>query len=119
MLWSVPLPDQPPRLDSSSTEPLYRQLGLWLRDQIASGRLRRGERLPATRDLAGRFQLNRATIASAYALLESEGLLSGHVGKGSFVAGVPAALRPLRDDDVAAGFLVRDRVVQPSGQRRD
>ncbi len=89
MLWLVPLPDSPPRLDSQSTDPLYRQLGAWLRDQIASGRLRRGERLPATRELAERLQLNRATIASAYALLEAEGLLSGHVGKGSFVCGVP------------------------------
>jgi len=89
MLWAVPLPDSSPRLDPHSTEPLYRQLGLWLRDQISSGRLRRGERLPATRDLAERLNLNRATIASAYALLEAEGLLAGYVGKGSFVAGVP------------------------------
>lgn len=89
MLWLVPLPDSPPRLDSHSTDPLYRQLGMWLREQIASGRLRRGERLPATRELAERLQLNRATIASAYALLEAEGLLSGHVGKGSFVSGIP------------------------------
>lgn len=89
MLWIVPLPEAPPRLDAHSTEPLYRQLGLWLREQIATGRLRRGERLPATRDLAERLHLNRATIASAYALLEAEGLLSGHVGKGSFVAGAP------------------------------
>ena len=68
MLWTVPLPDSPPRLDSHSTEPLYRQLGLWLREQISAGRLRRGERLPATRDLAERLHLNRATIASAYAM---------------------------------------------------
>ena len=85
----VPLPDSPPRLDSHSTEPLYRQLGVWLREQIASGRMRRGERLPATRELAERLRLNRATIASAYGLLEAEGLLAGHVGKGSFVAGFP------------------------------
>ena len=89
MLWMVPLPDSPPRLDSHSTEPLYRQLGVWLREQIASGRMRRGERLPATRELAERLRLNRATIASAYGLLEAEGLLAGHVGKGSFVAGFP------------------------------
>ncbi len=94
MLWTVPLPDSPPRLDADSTEPLYRQLGGWLRGQIASGRLRRGERLPATRDLAERLHLNRATIASAYALLEAEGLLAGHVGKGSFVAGVPGEPAP-------------------------
>lgn len=90
MLWTVPLSDASPRLDAHSTEPLYRQLGVWLREQIAAGRLRRGERLPAMRELAERLQLNRATIASAYSLLEAEGLLSGHVGKGSFVSGVPA-----------------------------
>ncbi|MBI2686485.1 MAG: PLP-dependent aminotransferase family protein [Acidobacteria bacterium] len=93
MLWLMPLPDSPPRLDAHSTEPLYRQLGLWLRDQISAGRLRHGERLPATRDLAERLNLNRATIASAYALLEAEGLLAGHVGKGSFVAGQPEERR--------------------------
>lgn len=89
MLWLVPLPDSSPRLDAQSTEPLYRQLGEWLRGHIAAGKLRQGEKLPATRDLAERLSLNRATVSSAYALLEAEGLLSGHVGKGSFVAGTP------------------------------
>jgi len=44
-----------------------------------------GERLPATRELAGLLGLNRATVSAAYELLESEGLISGHVGRGSFV----------------------------------
>ena len=45
-----------------------------------------GTRLPATRELAGQLGLNRTTISAAYALLESEGLITGHVGRGSFVA---------------------------------
>ena len=54
---------------------------------IASGRLRRGERLPATRDLAERLHLNRATIASAYAMLEAEGFrVTGDL------AGIPTAV---------------------------
>jgi 2-aminoadipate transaminase len=41
--------------------------------------------------LAGLLGLNRTTVSAAYALLESEGLIQGHVGRGSFVLGEPAA----------------------------
>jgi 2-aminoadipate transaminase len=78
-----------PSLDANSGEPLYRQLGLWLRDEIAAGRLRVGDRLPATREFAERLGVNRQTVGSAYGLLENEGLVTGHVGKGSFVAAAP------------------------------
>lgn len=78
-----------PSLDANSGEPLYRQLGLWLRDEIAAGRLRIGDRLPATRELAERLGVNRQTVGSAYGMLEAEGLVTGHVGKGSFVAAAP------------------------------
>jgi 2-aminoadipate transaminase len=37
--------------------------------------------------LAGQLGLNRTTVSAAYALLESEGLIAGHVGRGSFVTG--------------------------------
>src|SRR5581483_11476296 len=56
---------------------------------IQSGRLPKGGRLPATRELAGLLGLNRTTVSAAYELLETEGLITGHVGRGSFVAGVP------------------------------
>jgi 2-aminoadipate transaminase len=54
---------------------------------IESGELSKGSRLPATRELAGQIGLNRTTVSAAYALLESEGLIAGHVGRGSFVSG--------------------------------
>ncbi len=55
--------------------------------QIRSGQLARGERLPATRELAGLLGLNRTTVSAAYEILEAEGLISGQVGRGSFVTG--------------------------------
>jgi DNA-binding transcriptional MocR family regulator len=73
-------------LDGSSETPLYRQLAGLLANRIASGRLCAGERLPATRELAEQLGLNRTTISAAYRLLETEGLIHGHVGRGSFVA---------------------------------
>jgi len=79
-----------PHLDSASATPLYRQLYEHIRSAIVSGELASGQRLPATRELAGQLGLNRTTVSAAYALLESENLISGHVGRGSFVAELPA-----------------------------
>jgi 2-aminoadipate transaminase len=74
-------------LDPNQDIPLFRQLYQQMKDSIESGTLRRGDRLPATRELAGQLGLNRTTISAAYSLLESEGLIAGHVGRGSFVTG--------------------------------
>src|SRR5438874_4326842 len=79
-----------PDINTQSDVPLYRQVFQQLRDSIHCGRLPRGSRLPATRELAGLLGLNRTTISAAYELLESEGLISGQVGRGSFVLGAPA-----------------------------
>jgi 2-aminoadipate transaminase len=78
-----------PQLDPRSTEPLYRQLYADIRAKIQSGQLASGERVPPTRELAGLLGLNRTTVAAAYELLEKEGLIQGHVGRGSFVAPQP------------------------------
>src|SRR5580704_565656 len=72
-------------LDSNAQTPLYRQLDQQLKSAIVAGRMVPGEKLPATRELAGSLGLNRTTVAAAYELLESEGLISGQVGRGSFV----------------------------------
>src|SRR6266478_5819275 len=76
-----------PILDHAIEAPLYRQLYEQIAQSIRSGQLARGERLPATRELAGQLGLNRTTISAAYELLETEGLISGQVGRGSFVTG--------------------------------
>ncbi|MGI8746052.1 MAG: PLP-dependent aminotransferase family protein [Bryobacteraceae bacterium] len=73
-------------LDPNAEVPLYRQLFHEIKAQIETGVLEDGERLPATRELAGSLGLNRTTVSAAYDLLEAEGLLKGHVGKGSFVS---------------------------------
>src|SRR3989454_6988366 len=83
-----------PDINVESDVPLYRQVFQQLKDSIHCGKLARGARLPATRELAGLLGLNRTTISAAYELLESEGLISGQVGRGSFVTGVPAIEPP-------------------------
>jgi len=79
------LPIKPLSQDDKS--PLFRQLHAQMKGMIEAGALPQGSRLPATRELAGQLGLNRTTVSAAYALLESEGLIAGHVGRGSFVTG--------------------------------
>jgi DNA-binding transcriptional MocR family regulator len=76
-----------PILDPNSEVPLYRQLHRYYTELIDSGTLATGERLPATRELAGLLGLNRTTVSAAYELLEADGLITAQVGRGSFVSG--------------------------------
>jgi GntR family transcriptional regulator/MocR family aminotransferase len=68
---------------------IYRQL----RDAILDGRLRRGDRLPATRDLAGQLGVSRNTVAAAYDSLTAEGFVAARVGDGTYVEAVARRLR--------------------------
>src|SRR3954470_9050577 len=77
-------------LSHDSEVPLYRQLYEQIAARIRSGEMGRGDRLPATRELAGLVGLNRTTVSAAYALLEEHGLIAGQVGRGSFVTGESA-----------------------------
>jgi GntR family transcriptional regulator/MocR family aminotransferase len=67
---------------------IYRQL----LDAILDGRLRSGDRLPATRVLAEQLAVSRTTVSLAYERLTAEGYLAGRVGAGTYVCAVPAAL---------------------------
>jgi len=75
--------------------PLYERLLDALRADIASGVLSDGSRLPPQRDLAHRLGLGLGTVTRAYVEAEKAGLIQGHVGRGSFVRGEPAAPRPV------------------------
>jgi GntR family transcriptional regulator/MocR family aminotransferase len=84
---------------------LARQLYRQLRSAIVEGRIRSGERLPSTRELASRLQLSRNTAALAYEWLASEGLVSGRAGAGSFVERTKARPDGLASPSGAASAL--------------
>jgi GntR family transcriptional regulator len=76
-------------IQPSAPEPIYRQIMAQLRRLVASGRLPAGEPLPSVRDVAARHAVNPMTVSRAYGLLEAEGLLERHRGKGMVVAARP------------------------------
>lgn len=77
----------PLHLQPESHIPLYIQLRDQLRALVHAGDLRPGDRIPASRELATMLGVHRTTVANAYAELESEGLIQGHVGRGTYIKG--------------------------------
>ena len=69
---------------------LYRQL----REGIDNGRLAAGSQLPPTRLLAEQLGVSRKTVAEAYSRLTADNLLSGQVGRGTFITPQPLAAPP-------------------------
>ncbi len=73
------------QLERESGVPLYQQICQKLREAILSGELAEGVRLPTERALAHELGVNRTTVMNAYNQLASEGLIEGHVGRGTLV----------------------------------
>ena len=65
--------------------PKYLQIVRSLAEDIQSGALSAGDRLPTHRDLAWRLGVTVGTVSRAYAEAERRGLIVGEVGRGSFV----------------------------------
>src|SRR4051812_8456745 len=61
---------------------IYRQM----RRAVLNGRLRPGDRLPPTRDLARFLSVARMTVTVAYDRLVAEGLVTSRVGDGTYVS---------------------------------
>lgn len=68
------------------TELLYKKIYHFIKEQIASGRLQIGDRLPTEKELSEQFSVSRITSKRALVELEQEGLITRSRGKGSFVA---------------------------------
>ncbi|WP_223695161.1 GntR family transcriptional regulator [Leifsonia poae] len=92
----VPIEGRGDRVDR-----IYRHL----REAIRDGRLRLGERLPSTRDLAAQLAVSRTTVTVAYERLGAEGYLLSRVGSGTFVAAVPTPLPRSRARDTHTAAL--------------
>src|SRR6266567_2603474 len=67
-------------------EALYRQIEQAVREAIASGQLKPGDRLPSAVDLARAQRINKLTVVKAFQRLEKAGVVRSAVGRGTFVA---------------------------------
>ena len=72
-------------LDYRDARPIYSQIIGGFREQILSGILQAGDRLPSVRELAAELTINPNTIQRAYRELEAQGWIATVPGKGCFV----------------------------------
>ncbi|WP_416484560.1 PLP-dependent aminotransferase family protein [Streptomyces sp. CL12] len=81
----------------------YRRIADRIAADIASGRLRAGQRLPPQRAFARRHGLAASTAGRVYAELVRRGLVVGEVGRGTFVRAAAPDGQPGRALTEAAG----------------
>jgi len=75
------------QLNPASPVPLYHQLADILLEQIHSGRIATGEKLPAEILLAAEYGIGRPTVRQAIDLLVRKGLVQRRRGSGTYVLG--------------------------------
>src|SRR4051794_8194836 len=76
---------------SQSSGPLYLALADAIAADVAAHNLAPGTRLPTHRELAETLGVTVGTVSRGYAEANRRGLVSGEVGRGTFVtSGVPA-----------------------------
>ena len=106
-------------LDYRDARPIYSQIIDGFREQIATGILQPGDKLPSVRELAMELAINPNTIQRAYAQLETEGYILSVSGKGTFVAELQeqhalrraeleAKVGPLRDELRSLGMTAAE-----------
>lgn len=89
-------------LDRAGEQSLQAQVVAYFRAAIVEGRLRRGLRLPSSRQLAHDHGISRTTAVEAYERLIAEGYLVSRPGSGLFVAErIPEDFAP--EDAAGAG----------------
>ncbi len=110
-------------LDYRDVRPIYTQIIDSIKEQIASGVLQPGDRLPSVRELASTLTINPNTIQRSYRRLEVEGWIATVPGKGCFVTGGSQAREQEKQklfqsfDEAAAALLALGETPESLGQR--
>ena len=92
-----------------NTKSITKEIAQMLEDDILSGKLKSGFKLPPQRVLANFLKVNHSTVTRAFKMCEAKGLISGVTGKGTFVsadAGIPQYLLNENDSKIIEMGLV-------------
>lgn len=111
-------------LNLNGATPLYIQIKDLLQDEIASGRITIGARLPSERELSEAYGVSRMTARQALQLLQQNGYTRRQVGKGTYASrpGIDQELRELTSftqDMTQRGLQANNRVLVAEVRRAD
>lgn len=75
-------------LYSNDKVPLYEQLYCHIRNELETGRIKFGEKLPSKRELASHLKVSIVTVETAYSQLMAEGYITSKPGSGYYAEAV-------------------------------
>ncbi|MFQ6686648.1 FadR family transcriptional regulator [Bordetella pertussis] len=81
-------------------------------DQIASGRLNVGDKLPSEHEICEKFGVSRPVVREALLRLRADGLVTAHQGLGTFVSHQPAPRLKTFSDVQNVGAYLRAQEVR-------
>lgn len=98
-------------LGDTPQSPLFTQIVAQVRQMVATGRLKSGERLPTVRELADSLRVSPGTVVRAYLDLEKQGVVQSRRGAGTFVSASverpgASALRRGHLSDLVSGSIL-------------
>lgn len=73
-------------MEFKTQKPIYRQIADFLLENILSGELEVGDRIPSVRDLAAEVQVNPNTVVRSYSFLSDLDVIYNQRGIGYFIA---------------------------------
>ena len=91
-------------MNYTNSIPIYLQVVNAIKEQIITGGLSPGEKLPSGRDLALQYTINPNTAARVYQTLEQERVCFTRRGLGTFVTDDPERIQEIRSE-MAQGLL--------------
>ncbi len=83
----------------------YYKLMEYLRDEMLTGHIMPGEKIPSENELANKFSLSRHTVRKSIALLANEGLLYTEHGRGTFSSGILRKSKDSRNIGVITTYI--------------
>lgn len=75
-------------LQGGAKAPLYEKIYEYIKNEIAEGKIRKGEKLPSTRLMARNLAVSRSTVEMAYDQLLAEGYIKAEPCRGFFVCDI-------------------------------
>ena len=110
-----------PGVEPIKSARIYEEIVRQVKQLIAAGKLKSGDRLPPERDLAEKFVVSRTSVREALRALESRGLIEIRAGDGAFVRDIsvetliePLALVILPHREAVGELFEARRLLEPA-----
>ena len=95
-------------LDTESKIPLYMQLYSYMKQEIESGNIKCGEKLPSKRALSAHLKISIITVETAYAQLIAEGYITSKPGSGFYAEDIAKTDKVGLDSEI--GEILQENV---------